>query len=137
MWVADDESNKIYAYSLSTKQRQGSDDFDTLNAAENTSPRGLWSDDETMWVADEADAKIYSYNLASKAREDTKEFDTSSSDGNSSPQGIWSAAVVHNVAALDRPPFSRSSSSAFLIPSTSIQVWTARDSPRPEPAASL
>ena len=103
MWVADDESNKIYAYSLSTKQRQGSDDFDTLNAAENTSPRGLWSDDETMWVADEADAKIYSYNLASKAREDTKEFDTSSSDGNSSPQGIWSAAVVHNVAALDRP----------------------------------
>ena len=46
-------------------------DFDTLAAAGNGSPRGIWSDGTTMWVANydgdnEYNVKIYAYNLATK-----------------------------------------------------------------------
>ena len=52
MWVADDEDDKIYAYNLDDKARAPGKDFDTLNAAGNRDPEGIWSDGETMWVAD-------------------------------------------------------------------------------------
>ena len=90
MWVADDGSNKIYAYSLSTKQRESSNDFNTLSASGNASPRGMWSDGETIWVADEADGRIYAYDLSTKAHDATKDMETSNADGNTSPKGIWS-----------------------------------------------
>ena len=35
--------DKIYAYVLATKARDSAKDFDTLLAAGNQSPRGLWS----------------------------------------------------------------------------------------------
>ena len=44
-------------------------DFNTLKAAGNTFPSGLWSDGTTMWVADYYDEKIYAYNLSTKARD--------------------------------------------------------------------
>ncbi len=67
-----------------------SEDFDTLSAAGNTNPEGIWSDGTTMWVADTADDKIYAYNLATKAREEGKEFNTLAAAGNNNPEGIWS-----------------------------------------------
>ena len=51
MWVTDNFDDKIYAYNLSTKARDTSKDFDTLGAAGNNDPRGIWSDNTTMWVA--------------------------------------------------------------------------------------
>ena len=36
--------------------------FETLAAAGNNNPVGIWSDGTTMWVADTADDKIYAYN---------------------------------------------------------------------------
>ena len=65
-------------------------DFDTLEAAGNTWPQGIWSDGETMWVADFFDEKIYAYDLATKARVPGKDFDTLKAAGNTWPQGIWS-----------------------------------------------
>ena len=90
MWVGDSGDNKIYAYNLSTKERDSSKDFDTLSAAGNTAQRGLWSDGTTMWVGDASDDKIYAYNLSTKARDSSKDFDTLSAAGNTAPIGLWS-----------------------------------------------
>ena len=43
-------------------------DFDTLRAAGNTDPQGIWSDGTTMWVTDMHYDKIYAYSLSTKAR---------------------------------------------------------------------
>ena len=66
MWVAYGEW--IYAYDLASKARIPGKDFDieTLQAAGNRDPYGVWFDGVTMWVADRAriDPKIYAYDLA-------------------------------------------------------------------------
>ena len=90
MWVADYPfllrgSPKIYAYSMSNKARESAKNFDTLGAAGNTSPFGIWSDGTTMWVADSADEKIYAYSIATKARDRAKDFDTLKAAGNRHP----------------------------------------------------
>ena len=38
------------------------EDFNTLNAADNDYPTGLWADSTTIWVSDLADDKLYAYN---------------------------------------------------------------------------
>ena len=65
-------------------------DFNALNAAGNSNPRGLWSDGTTIWVADASDARIYAYKMSDKTRDPAKDFDTLSAAGNTSPMGIWS-----------------------------------------------
>ena len=65
MWVGDYSDDKLYAYNMTTKARDPAKDFDTLDAAGNDSPRGLWSDGVTMWVADTWDDKLYAYNMPS------------------------------------------------------------------------
>ena len=64
--------------------------FETLGAAGNNNPVGIWSDGTTMWVADTDDDKIYAYDMATKARDADKEFNTLASEGNNNPEGIWS-----------------------------------------------
>ena len=90
MWVVDSGGDKIYAYSMSTKARDASKDFNTLSAAGNNNPYGLWSNGTTMWVVDISDRKIYAYNLTTKARDSSKDFTTLQSAGNTSPRGLWS-----------------------------------------------
>ena len=77
---------------------KASDDFDTLDAAGNEDPYGLWSDGTTMWVADGADAKLYAYNLSTKARDSSKDFGTLDAAGNDLPVGIWSNGATMWVA---------------------------------------
>ncbi len=64
MWVADLTDAKVYAYNMETKERDPDKDFNTLEAAGNVAPEGIWSDGITLWVADEDDDKLYSYNLS-------------------------------------------------------------------------
>ena len=64
-------------------------DFNTLRAAGNRNPTGIWSDGTTMWVADRS-AKIYAYNLRTRARDWGRDFNTLYDAGNESPGGIWS-----------------------------------------------
>ena len=89
MWVADNDSDKIYAYNLASKLRETGKDFNALSGSGNNDPSGLWSDGTTMWVADQADGMVYAYNMSTKARDETQEFNSLDSD-NDSPQGIWS-----------------------------------------------
>ena len=73
-------------------------DFNALNAAGNSNPRGLWSDGITMWVADASDARIYAYKTSDKTRDPAKDFNTLSAAGNTSPTGIWSDGTTMWVA---------------------------------------
>ena len=60
-------SNKIYALNLSARTQDSAKDFDTLSAAGNNKPRGIWSDGTTTWVTDSQDHKIYAYRLSEAA----------------------------------------------------------------------
>ena len=85
MWVVDYGDIKIYAYNLATKQRDAGGDFNTLNAAGNGGPQGIWSDGDTMWVGNVTfspsftiiDAKIYSYNMPPSANANLRELSLS------------------------------------------------------------
>ena len=107
MWVANVGSlgknpPKIYAYSMSTKERDSTKDFNTLKAAGNTWPQGIWSDGTTMWVVDHdrgyGNGKIYAYSMSTKERDSAKDFNTLSAAGNTWPQGIWSDGTTMWVA---------------------------------------
>ena len=64
--------------------------FNTLYAAGNHYPAGLWSDGATtMWVVDAVADKIFAYDMATKARKPAEDFDELAS-GNAKPRGIWS-----------------------------------------------
>ncbi|MBC6426941.1 MAG: cadherin repeat domain-containing protein [Ekhidna sp.] len=99
IWVAQDESvgfsssgsNKLYAYTLATKVRDAAKEFDL--AADNTDPKGIWSDETTLWVVQDGFGfsgidKLYAYTLDTKVRDAAKEFDLAA--GNNTPIGIWS-----------------------------------------------
>ncbi len=98
IWVADDDENKIYAYSMSDKYWDPDKDFETLEAAGNEDPKGIWSNDTTMWVADSADKKLYAYSMSDMSRDSTKDFNTLDAAGNDHPRGIWSNGTTMWVA---------------------------------------
>ena len=106
MWVThrpeveddDTSSAKLFAFNMATKQRDSAKDFNTLDAAGNDNPRGLWSDGSIMWVADRerSNAKVYAYDMDTKARvpgEDFNNLHVVNLDGETpwpGPQGLWS-----------------------------------------------
>ena len=111
MWVAhiptifigDTSSAKLFAYDMATKARVPARDFNTLDAAGNDSPTGIWSDGTTMWVADESDDRIYAYDMETKARKTGEEFSTGA---DFQPGGIWSDGGTMWVASsliIDNP----------------------------------
>ena len=127
MWVADHngyadatDGDKLYAYDMATKARVPSKDFDTLNAAGNNWPIGIWSDGITMWVSDWDDDKLYAYDMATKARVPSKDFNTLIAAGNNAPEGIWSDGTTMWVR-----DDADSMIYAYHMPPSSGQVITA------------
>ena len=127
MWVVDAPTasnlpgpNKAVAYTLSTKARDSSKDFD-LHAG-NTSPQGAWSDGTTTWVVDLTDDKAYAYTLADGSRDAAKDY---TFDSAMRPIGIWSDGVttwvvdsaINENAANDKL-FAYNSTSAFTAPAS-------------------
>ena len=107
MWVVDtdgdfdlDIEDKIYAYNMSTKARDSGKDFNTLSAAENNYPTGIWSDEVTMWVADDNNQQVYAYNMSTKARDSAKDFDEAALGNaeNYYPSGLWSDGATMWIA---------------------------------------
>ena len=72
IWVADSgiygNPDKLYAFNLASKNRDPAKDVDTLDAAGNNRPQGLWSDGTTLWVADSDDNRLYAYRLPGRPR---------------------------------------------------------------------
>ena len=64
------------------------DDLDTLRAAGNTEPNGIWSNGTTIWIADVSNAKLYAYSQAGGARDADK--DIALGGVIMAPTGIWS-----------------------------------------------
>ena len=98
MWVGDDDSNKLFAYTLATGQRNPDEDFDTLDSAGNGSIRGLWSDGTTMWVVDWFDHHIFAYSRTTKERDRDEELVTLEHEMPSSMWGIWSDGATMWIA---------------------------------------
>ena len=96
--MADSADDKLYAYKISDGSRDTAKDFNTLNAAGNADPAGIWSDGATLWVADSADDKLYAYKMSDGSRDAGKDFDTLSAAGNNDPYGLWSDGVTLWVA---------------------------------------
>ena len=94
MWVADDEDDKLYAYTLATGAYDSSKDI-TLHT-DNSDPQGIWSDGTTLWVVDDGDDKLYAYTLSGGARDTSKEFILHADNGD--PAGIWSDGTTIWVA---------------------------------------
>ena len=69
------------------KARLPERDIDTLLAAGNMDPIGLWSDGTTLWVVDSLDNRVYAYGLADGVREATRDIDEAA---RTYPGGLWS-----------------------------------------------
>ena len=80
---------------------KAADDLDGLIAAENTTPRGVWSNGTTIWVSDSGDNKIYAYRISDKARDPNGDFDTLDAASNHQPSGIWSDGMTMWVSDTD------------------------------------
>ena len=111
MWVADNGDDKIYAYTLSDRERDDDEDFTTLGAAGNTIPQGIWSDGTTMWVADDDDNKVYAYNMPPSSDATLRALSVSPKDiigfdaGRSSYQvGVDSTETMATVTAVPNHP---------------------------------
>ena len=70
------------AYAPTPGSRDSSEDFNTLTAAGNINPGGIWSNGTTMWTVDGTALKIYAYSLSTKARDTGKDITTSSTHFN-------------------------------------------------------
>ncbi|MYD34794.1 MAG: cadherin-like beta sandwich domain-containing protein [Acidimicrobiales bacterium] len=86
MWVADDAdgSERAYAYTLATKQRDPGKDIDLRKPSGDTHVRSIWSDGTTMWMGESHDAKLYAFTLADGQRDPGKDIDI----GNQCPYGL-------------------------------------------------
>ena len=111
LWVvdnnlSDNSKDKIFAYTLADGSRDADKDIETLNAAGNNVPIGLWSNGTTLWVSDIVDGKLYAYTLSDGSRDAAKDINLD--DANSNPLGLWSDGttiwVVNNKDTGDGDP---------------------------------
>ena len=90
--MSDEDDNKLYAYTLSSKARNTGEEFGLH--ADNADAQGIWSDDTTIWVADSADDKVYAYALSDGTRQDgtgsTTDLEFALDGSNTDPRGLWS-----------------------------------------------
>ena len=68
------------------------DDLDTLRAAGNTEPNGIWSNGTTIWIADVSNARLYAYSQAGGARDADKDIAVNGTI--IAPTGIWSDSAT-------------------------------------------
>ncbi len=83
---------------LSSFAHSAANDFDTLDAAGNNAPSGIWSDGTTMWVADWNDPRLYAYRMSDRSRDPGRDFKTLDVARNEAPSGIWSDGTTMWVA---------------------------------------
>ena len=75
LYVADGGDGIVYVYNPATKALERT--INTLDAAGNDDPFGLWSDGVLLCVSEQEDRKIYAYHLATGARVTELEFSPS------------------------------------------------------------
>ena len=68
-------------------------DFKEL-AADNGSPRAMWSDGSTMWVTDVSSDRLFAYDLSTMAPDPGKDIDALVGAGNGNANGLWSQGAT-------------------------------------------
>ena len=104
LWAALYGQSHVEAYRLSDGERLADDDLaDTLAAAENGNPTGLWAHAGILRVADWSDRRIYAYALADGARDEDAEFGLTAEDTQTiRPWGLFSAGDTALVSSWGR-----------------------------------
>ena len=155
IWVTDTDADKLYAYALSGGARQdGTGSTTNLEFdlhADNSAPRGIWSDGQTIWVADGplvGAKKMYAYKFTPGSdfgnRDSAKDFTLTSN--NDDPRGIWSDGTTmwvtnigsdeadkvfsYNMPALSTnnpPSFTSSASFSVVENTTAVGTVVATD----------
>ena len=85
MWVADDVSNTIYAFSLATKTRHSAKDI----GLPKLSLRGIWHAGAIMWLADSSGRGIFAYHVERDFLDDENTIVVRQAS-NAYPAGVWS-----------------------------------------------
>ncbi|WP_423918595.1 cadherin-like beta sandwich domain-containing protein [Candidatus Poriferisodalis sp.] len=95
--VADRDGGNTRDYTVSINRGsdapfgwKAEDDFDTLKAAGNIDPSGIWSNGTIIWVVDDEENKLYAYALATGQHNAGRDFDALEAADNTNPRGIWS-----------------------------------------------
>ena len=98
IWVANDDdgtTSKIFAYKRSDGSRDSAKDVTaavmnpstTVGSLNNSDPRGLWGNADTMFAVDDEDQKVYAYKTSDRSLDADKNItlDTANAD----PEGLW------------------------------------------------
>ena len=100
---------------------KASDDLDTLRAADNTEPSGIWSNGTTIWIADVSNAKLYAYSQASGARD--ADNDLPLGGVIMAPTGIWSdSATIWVIGPVEMTVFAYTLSSGARDSNSDISL---------------
>ena len=97
------------------------DDLDTLRAAGNTEPSGIWSNGTTIWIADVSTAKLYAYSQAGGARDGDK--DIALGGAMMAPTGVWSdGATIWVIGPVEMTLFAYTLGSGARDPDSDISL---------------
>ena len=99
--AADGRASKTYTVTVGRLAYAG--DIESLQAAGNHNPRGMWGDGEVLWVTDFFDSKLYAYRLADGSRLPARDIDTLHAAGNLFPTDAWSDGETIWVADDEAP----------------------------------
>ena len=84
LYVTDSGDRHLYAYNLSTGQRDETKEIGSLGIGTG----GVWSNDETIWISSSTDKKIRAYDLATRQPDTSKDITPATPDAR--PWSIWS-----------------------------------------------
>ena len=87
IYTADRADDEIYAYQLTSTQRQTDKEWNLDSA--NGWPRGLWSDGTYVWVSDANSVHLFAYQLAGGLRQQYLDIDLH--PDSSRPRGVTGA----------------------------------------------
>ena len=100
IWVADTKSDAVFAYELSSGERDSARDIDSSSATGIGTFRGMWSDGVTLWVAG-GHEKLFGFDAATGERDESKLVVLAETSGNNNTQGMWSDGTTVWIADAD------------------------------------
>ena len=102
--------------------------------SDNSTPRGVWGNDETIWVANDgagATDKLYAYNRSDGSRDSSSDFDNLNTAGNNDVRGICSDGTTMFVAdSGDDEIYAYRMSDKTRISTREVTLDSANNSPQ-------
>ena len=103
-------------------------------ATNNSTPRGVWGNDDTIWVANDgsgATDRLYAYNRSDGSRDSSSDFNNLNGAGNNNPRGICSDGTTMFVAdSGDDKVYAYRMSNTTRISTREVTLDSANNSPQ-------